>query len=41
MKWGIFLDEKALEVLEQYELEVLRTRKGRDVYFVETDHGFE
>lgn len=33
------MDEKALEVLEQYDLEVLRTWKGRGVYFCETDKG--
>lgn len=36
---GNFLDENSLEVLEQYELEVLRTWKGRGVYFVETTVG--
>lgn len=33
------MEEKALEVLEQYDLEVIRTRKGRGVYFVETNRG--
>ncbi len=33
------MDEKALEVLEQYDLEVLRTWKGRGVYFIETSKG--
>jgi len=33
------LNEKALEVLEQYDLEVLRTWKGRGVYFCETSKG--
>ena len=33
------MDEKALEVLEQYDLEVLRTWKGRSVYFLETSKG--
>ena len=33
------MDEKALEVLEQYDLEVLRTWRGRGVYFCETDKG--
>lgn len=33
------MDEKALQVLEQYELEVLRTWKGRGVYFCETTKG--
>lgn len=33
------MDEKALEVLEQYDLEVLRTWKGRGVYFCETANG--
>ena len=33
------MDEKSLEVLEQYDLEVLRTWKGRGVYFCETDKG--
>lgn len=33
------MNEKALEVLEQYDLEVLRTWKGRGVYFVETPEG--
>ena len=38
-KRGISLNEKALEVLKQYDLEVLRTWKGRGVYFVETPKG--
>lgn len=33
------MNEKALEVLPQYELEVLRTWKGRDVYFIEASKG--
>lgn len=33
------MDEKALEVLEQYDLEILRTFKGRGVYFAETSKG--
>ncbi len=33
------MNEKALEVLEQYDLEVLRTWKGRGVYFCETSKG--
>lgn len=33
------MDEKALEVLEQYDLEVMRVRKGRGVYFIETSKG--
>lgn len=33
------MNEKALEVLEQYDFEVLRTRKGRGVYFIETSKG--
>ena len=33
------MDEKALQVLEQYDLEVLRTWKGRGVYFCETTKG--
>lgn len=33
------MDENALEVLEEYDLEVVRTRKGRGVYFVETSLG--
>lgn len=33
------MDEKALEVLEQYDLEVIRTWKGRGVYFAETSAG--
>lgn len=33
------MNEKALEVLEQYDLEVLRTWKGRGVYFAETSEG--
>lgn len=33
------MNENALEVLEQYELEVLRTWRGRGVYFVETPEG--
>lgn len=36
---GTFLDENSLEVLEQYDLEVKRTWKGRGVYFVETAAG--
>lgn len=33
------MNEKALEVLEQYDLEVLRTWRGRGVYFLETSKG--
>lgn len=33
------MNEKALEVLEQYDLEILRTWKGRGVYFAETSGG--
>lgn len=33
------MNEKALEVFEQYDLEVLRTWKGRGVYFLETSKG--
>lgn len=33
------MNEKALEVLEQYDFEVLRTWKGRGVYFCETSKG--
>lgn len=33
------MNEKALEVLEQYDLEVTRTWKGRGVYFLETSRG--
>ena len=33
------MNENALEVLEQYDLEVNRTFKGRGVYFVETSSG--
>lgn len=33
------MNEKALEVLEQYDLEVLRTWKGRGVYFCQTSRG--
>lgn len=33
------MDEKALEVLDQYDLEVMRVRKGRGVYFIETSKG--
>ena len=33
------MDEKSLEVLEKYDLEVVRTRKGRGVYYVETSNG--
>lgn len=33
------MDEKALEVFEQYDLEVVRTWKGRGVYFCETSNG--
>lgn len=33
------MNEKALEVLEQYDLEVVRTWKGRGVYFCETSKG--
>lgn len=33
------MNEKALEVLEQYDLEVTRTWKGRGVYFLETSKG--
>ena len=33
------MNEKALEVFEQYDLEVTRTWKGRGVYFCETSKG--
>lgn len=33
------MDENALEVLEQYDLEITRTWKGRGVYFAETSGG--
>ena len=33
------MNEKALEVLAQYDLEIIRTRKGRGVYFCETYAG--
>lgn len=33
------MDEKALEVLEQYDLKVRRTWKGRGVYFCDTSEG--
>ena len=33
------MNEKALEVLEQYDLEILRTWKGRGVYFLDTSKG--
>ena len=33
------MDEKALEVLEQYDLEINRTWKGRGVYFIDTSKG--
>lgn len=33
------MNEKALEVFEQYDLEVTRTWKGRGVYFCETSQG--
>ena len=33
------MNENALEVLEQYDLEVYRTWKGRGVYFVDTSCG--
>ena len=33
------MNEKALEVLEQYDLEIVRTWKGRGVYFLETSRG--
>ncbi len=33
------MEEKALEVLEQYDLEVHRSFRGRGVYFVETSEG--
>ena len=33
------MNEKALEVFEQYDLEVVRTWKGRGVYFCETSKG--
>ena len=38
-KRGIFLNENVLEVLEQYDLEVQRSFKGRGVYFVDTSSG--
>lgn len=33
------MNEKALEVFEQYDLEIVRTWKGRGVYFCETSKG--
>ena len=33
------MNENALEVLEQYDLEVTRSWKGRGVYFIETSSG--
>lgn len=33
------MDEKALEVLEQYDLEVVRSWRGRGAYYVETSTG--
>ena len=33
------MNENALEVLEQYDLEVTRSWKGRGVYFIETSQG--
>ena len=33
------MNEKALEVLEQYDLEVHRSFKGRGVWFFETSKG--
>lgn len=33
------MDENALEVLEQYDLEIVKSWKGRGVYFVETSTG--
>lgn len=33
------MNEKALEVFEQYDLEIMRTWKGRGVYFCETNKG--
>ena len=33
------MNEKALEVLDQYDLEVIRTWRGRGVYFLETSKG--
>ena len=36
---GDFLNDYALEVLEQYDFEVYRTWKGRGVYFADTSEG--
>ena len=33
------MNETALEVLEQYDLQVHRTWKGRGVYFADTSEG--
>ena len=33
------MNDQALEVFEQYDLEVMRTWKGRGVYFAETSGG--
>lgn len=33
------MNDRALDVLEQYDLEIIRTRRGRGVYFCETSAG--
>ena len=33
------MNDKAIELLEQYEIEVLRTRKGRGAIVCDTDKG--
>ena len=36
---GTAVNDKAIELLEQYEIEVLRTRKGRGAIVCDTDKG--
>ena len=36
---GIKVNDRAVSLLEQYDLEVLRTRKGRGAILCETENG--
>lgn len=39
MEWGSGMNDRALKVLEQYEMEVISTRRGRGSYICETAQG--
>jgi len=38
---GIFLDDKIREVVEQYDVKVYDSRRGRGAFICETDHGLK